>query len=161
MSDNKLEKLTFVTLFDRPLQVCVLSRDQAGGLPGIAKETSELFARFQASYCAENMVLLVTRTAYDSRYWEFKWLPDKSIQTITGLDISAAVEKIYVESRAWQEQIEKLAFANIPELMVTQSSTSTSPNSILKDVADQVNAGALGPNITATVTPSPRNKKAR
>jgi hypothetical protein len=170
MSDkNQLEKTTFVKLYDKSMSVCDLSRQKPGSLPGVVSESSTVNAVFTASYCAESMILLVTRSAYNSAYWKLDWLPQRRIETVGGLDVTNAVDEIYERSRAWKDDVERIVFANAPSWIIPppkedKPASETTPvtlDNLLEKVADQVNAGALGPNVTATVTPSPRNKKSR
>ncbi|HQW36744.1 MAG: hypothetical protein WAU96_12480 [Anaerolineae bacterium] len=162
---NQLEKTTFVKLYSKSMSVCDLSRQKPGSLPGVISESSTVFAGFEAFYCAETMILLITRSASNTAYWKLDWLPQRRIETVGGLDVTGAVDEIYERSRAWKDDVERIVFANAPSWIIpppkNEKEESASPGDVLKEVADQVNAGALGPNVTATVTPSPRNKKTR
>jgi len=164
---NQLEKATFVKLYNKAFSVCDLSRQKPGSLPGVVTESSTIFAGFEAFYCAETMILLITRSAYNPAYWKLDWMPQRRIETVGGLSVTEAVDEIYTRSRKWKEDVEGIANANAPGWVIPTQEEPSQPASprpdadtILEKVAEQVNASALGPNVTATVSLR-KNKKAR
>lgn len=102
---NVLEKITFVNLYDATLNVAALTRDKPGTLPGVSRQTTTVQARYQAAYCAEQMLLLVTKSASNNEMWPLKWLPQRTIVTIGGLDVTAAVNAIYEGARRWRNVV--------------------------------------------------------
>jgi len=176
MSENKLEKATFIRLYERAFDVCSLNRDKPGSLPGMARESSSVFARFGAHYCAETMVLLVERKATNSAYWKLDWLPKKTLETVGGLSISDAVDTIFTKARAWKDDVTNIVEANAPNFEVVMTpppedetvkeadeamTAKEVVTEALEKVAEQVNAGAMGPNVTATVSVNGRAKRGR
>jgi len=100
------------------MSVCDLSRQKPGSLPGVISESSTVFAGFEAFYCAETMILLITRSASNTAYWKLDWLPQRRIETVGGLDVTGAVDEIYERSRAWKDDVERIVFANAPSWII-------------------------------------------
>jgi len=118
---NKLEKLTFVGLYDRLSNVAEITAQDPSGLPGVGITTFTLDVETIAHYCAEAWMLLVVRRI-KLGMMAFKpdlpWLPDDNqVTTEAGLTITAAVDRLPALHEEWKDQIEALIYANENKLV--------------------------------------------
>lgn len=118
---NKIEKLTFVGLYDRLSNVAEITAQDPSGLPGVGITTFTLDVETVAHYCAEAWMLLVVRRI-KLGMMAFKpdlpWLPeDNQVTTEAGLTITAAVDRLPELHEEWKDQIEALIYANENKLV--------------------------------------------
>lgn len=118
---NKLEKLTFVGLYDRTSNVAEITAQDPSGLPGVGITTFTIDVETVAHYCAEAWMLLVVRRI-KLGMMAFKpdlpWLPDgNQVTTEAGLTITAAVDRLPGLHEEWKDEIEQLLYANENKLI--------------------------------------------
>lgn len=175
MSENKLEKATFIKLYGHDFDICNLTRDKPGSLPGVNRESSVVIAHFGALYCAETGVLLIERKGSNSAYWRLDWLPKKTLETVGGLGISQAVDTIYEKAREWRDEVNHIVSENAPNFDVTPIAEAKPARAddgdgdgesfgaeVFDAVAAQINTGALNGNgvaVTASVSKARRGKR--
>lgn len=151
---NALEKATFITIYDKSMNIASLTRDRPDGLPGIARESSSVAAIFNAKFCAESAVLLITRSATNSAYWNLPWLPGKQMETIGGLTVTQAVDEIVKLAKEWRDHVDAIVYENAPGYEVVMTPKPEPEATPEQDDAEPSMA-------LAVVAPSKNGKKAR
>jgi hypothetical protein len=116
MTGDKIEKLTFITLYDEQVPVRTITRQKPGALP-LGEETEEassVNAKFRASYCDAMGVLLCETGASNGAFWSLDWLPGRTLENVGGLTVSQAVREIVKRADAWSETVAALVDEHAP-----------------------------------------------
>lgn len=90
---NKIEKATFVTLYDKRADVATCKRQKPGALPGLC-ETHDVKAVLKAHFCPESHILLFEKAVEFPGSWECNWVPERKLETLTIWNVTAAVDRI-------------------------------------------------------------------
>lgn len=116
MTGDKIEKLTFITLYDEQVPVRTVTRQKPGALP-LGEETEEassVNAKFRASYCDAMGVLLCETGASNGAFWALEWLPGRTLENVGGLTVSQAVREIVKRADDWSKLVGELVDQHAP-----------------------------------------------
>lgn len=166
MTGDKIEKLTFITLYDEQVPVRTITRQKPGALP-LGEETEEassVNAKFRASYCDAMGVLLCETGASNGAFWSLDWLPGRTLENVGGLTVSQAVREIVKRADAWSETVAALVDEHAPGGKLTAADAqavtdaSAPPQELIPfDAA----AAPAAPAAAPAEDPEPAPKKAR
>lgn len=104
---NKLEKLTFVGLYDAETPCAEITVQDDAGLPGVGVQTFKVSVQTIGHYCAEAMTLLISRRVKLAGWSPaLKWLPSEDqISTVSGLFITGAVDRLPNIHADWIQEV--------------------------------------------------------
>lgn len=116
---NKLEKLTFVGLYDAETPCAEITIQDDAGLPGVGVQTFKVGAQTIGHYCAEAMTLLISRKVKLGGWSPaLKFLPkEDQISTISGLMITGAVDRLPDIHASWIRELNHLVMDNEKKLV--------------------------------------------
>lgn len=116
---NKLEKLTFVGLYDAETPCAEITVQDDAGLPGVGVQTFKVSVQTIGHYCAEAMTLLISRRVKLGGWSPaLKWLPkDDQISTVSGLMITGAVDRLPNIHADWIREVNHLVIEHEKKLV--------------------------------------------
>lgn len=116
---NKLEKLTFVGLYDAETPCAEITVQDDAGLPGVGVQTFKISVQTIGHYCAEAMTLLISRRVKLGGWSPaLKWLPkDDQISTVSGLFITGAVDRLPNIHADWIREVNHLVMDHEKKLV--------------------------------------------
>lgn len=166
MTGDKIEKLTFITLYDEQVPVRTITRQKPGALPlgDETKEASSVNAKFRASYCDAMGVLLCETGASNGAFWSLDWLPGRTLENVGGLTVSQAVREIVKRADAWSETVAALVDEHAPggELTAADAQAVTDSTTPPQELIPFDAAAAPAADAVAVdPEPAPKPKKAR
>lgn len=114
--NNKLEKATFILIYDREIDTVTVTRRKAGALDlgENTREASTVQACIETHYCFERRALMIERTVRNTEYWKLPWAPERKLEIVGGLTISDAVEEVVTRANEWRDEVTALVNENAP-----------------------------------------------
>lgn len=114
--NNKLEKATFIKIYDRDADAVTVTRQKSGALPlgDDTREASTVQACIEVHYCFERSVMMIETVARNTEHWRLDFLPARKLEIVGGLTISDAVDECSKRKDEWAEELELITLEHAP-----------------------------------------------